>query len=725
MARNQILVTETQAGLTPYKEPVWNPLLFLRLDEPEDNLVDINFAHQIEQAVDIQLNALGVPVLNVAPWATYGMEVGDDRVDLSHSTTVLGRQLVVQEMVFKMKTSEKDTFISKRCFNFCEVTSSIPFSPRDGLEYCKRSESLKNLSFTDCPVLRLTGNVQKGDRSHSSSATGKASLLARKMISPRESNAASLELASWIQDGTLNVVKSREPKYLPGIMGGAGAPPLWGNAYNTYLFLKTFKAGSYDRVYGTAINEAKQCVEQMDAGQTARALLCERLREKQDYLHATYAEQVFLPPHRLKDELGMSLPPPICSAPGVSAVTLGTERRLIATKRVITRSQALIEQQRATRISQSLLGLIQISEVERLEREKSREASERYDFALSANAAVQRLLSRSANGTEAATLYAEGFLSSGAGVQRSTPFLVEWIAAGGRGNIYTVDDIVRSEDLFARDEVSLDDTLKVPGIQLNAVLREKILSQTTIAKVGLWQVSKSQEEWADEVVNQLKALRDEGFVPDRTDLLRLSQENTEWVSDDPLIAQQVADLRRLHGPVQTIAIVTADNKLCRQISRNTGLHVLEISPEWVILSFPRDTWDFASELTQFEQEALLDGIYIGESVPKPKVLIFDFGALKASAMKFDKAMNDHGHKTGPLKKVEPLWEEVIDGHRVSRTKEIQCEVPLSFRARIYAANGVMRPATVRPQRTTRTPPPTWQRRASSLVAKAARKFSSG
>ena len=57
-----------------------------------------------------------------------GREVGDDRVDICRDPILLAMCLVVQERVFRMKTSKEDTFISREYWNFCELTIPLPTS---------------------------------------------------------------------------------------------------------------------------------------------------------------------------------------------------------------------------------------------------------------------------------------------------------------------------------------------------------------------------------------------------------------------------------------------------------------------------------------------------------------------------------------------------------------------------------------------------------------------
>jgi hypothetical protein len=268
----------------------------------------------------------------------------------------------------------------------------------------------------------------------------------------------------------------------------------------------------------------------------------------------------------------------------------------------------------------------------------------------------------------------------------------------------------------------LDDTLKVPGITLNARLSHKILAQTTVAKVGLWQVSKAEEAWADEILAGLKAVRDTGYVPDRNDLLSICP-NREWIADDPLLMQDVAFLRLHEQNVQTVGLVTTDFKLCRRMSEAIGINVLAISPETVITLFPRDSWTAEAKLSLKEQDRLLEMIDLKEKVSKPQHLFWDTGSLKAYAMRYQATLNDHGHKTGTLRKTELVWTDVVGGHRSCRTIEKVVKVPEAFRGRLFAANKVERNISIFTEdRSAKGPRPSFIRRNRDVVAKYAKKW---
>lgn len=228
----------------------------------------------------------------------FGREVGDDRADFSKCPYKLALGQTVQEFVFEMKTSKEDTFISMRIFNFCEVTSILPNSQHFGsFDYARKSGTFKWLNFLDVPVLRLIGDYQKRTSSHSSTVGGKVSLLGCRIKTVNQSQKFIMNLAYCIQAACLNVTRSKEPAALPRIAGGIGAQSLWDNCYNLFISVMEYRGGGYDRVYGTAIEELKDILKVYDSGSLSEykiPKLCEKLRDKHEYLHGTYDEKVFI-----------------------------------------------------------------------------------------------------------------------------------------------------------------------------------------------------------------------------------------------------------------------------------------------------------------------------------------------------------------------------------------------------------------------------------------------
>lgn len=698
----QIITTSEYSELSARKPAVWNPLDFAyNLEVESDFDLDEEYFVEIEESASSLMQRLGVDDVNILPeGGTIGMEVGDDRVSCSSSSRVLLRELVLQEKLFKMVTSWNDTYISKFDWNFCEVTSQIPRSRYELFNFCAKA-TLEQLGFNDVPILRLIGNVQKGDASHSSSATGKASLLARRMTSvKKKKNWASLQLASFLQDGCLNTPKSSEPKYLHGMVGGAGCPPLWGNADNTFLFVKCYKNGTYSRVYGTAIEELEYAVNSMDTGRPASILLSTRLRQKQEYLHITYAHNVLVPgkSELIHPETGETLQP-LYKAAGSASFVQGAERRLLSAKRLLTRTQAEVELSRTERITKALYGLESIRSLENMGRSKRLAQSRAYDGALNANAAVSRLLLRHADGSEPTELIREGFLNVGQGVRELTKRQVRWLCDGGKGVAFTIDDINRSEDMYIRSEVSLEESLKVPGIPLNTVLNSGPYLRETVAKVGLWQVAQREEDWADDFVRQVSDIRSSGRIPGHDDVLSILQNDRWYVNDDlPLLGKVVKSFQG--KPPGTVLIVSTDIRLSKLIALRAGQNVLQVHPEVLakLIRKQDGTWSSDNLLSE-EEEAQFLSYFRGKLLrygPEPSEIILDSGSMGAYFMKMECATNGHGINTGALAKKFDFVFENVDGKRTVSYREIILDRYQPFKAYFYAKNGTSTTVTIDP-----------------------------
>lgn len=670
----------------PFAEPVWNPL---------ENMVDpYSTGYDVSQEYVLEIASRSLEILrkenlpiNPLPEIIeiFGMEVGDDRVDICASATPLAIMLAVQEQVLGMKTSWKDTYISCRDWNFCEVTSSVPCAREESFEYARKT-NLDNLGFVDSPTLRIIIDVQKGDRSHSSSVEGKASLLGRKLATPRTSNRSVLHIASWIQDGCLPIQNSRDPKYLHKLMGGSGCPPLWDNPDNTYLFLRAYKRGTYARVYGSAINESKMAVRDLDLGRPSTAILCNRLRDKQEYLHVTYASEVLIDQRDLVGRID-SIPVPIYKASGGSAFVQGMENRLIQSKRLVTRRQAEVEVMRSIRIATAIFGTSRVIDVAKSETIRSREARQMYEGARSANSAVQRLLSKHGNDDDATRLIREGFLSVGSGVFDISREIIEWHCLGGKGEAFRIDDIVTSEDMYIRSEVSLEEALKVGGIPLKPIFNNRSsVVKYTQARVGLWQVSKSQEEWADNVLSELLQAAQSLNRPLRPPyVLEIFERNREWISDDEILMKIALDAT-MGKPKSTILLYSNDFRLGRIMAQTTGWYVVNVIPIDILLAFRRDRWSIEDkEIFNEIAERLKPAI--SPKLPSPEIILVDYKSIAAFAMKVEEGKNPLGQNSGVLYHRKLLSSGYKQGEgRWCQLEKRLLETPFQIRMRAISPN---------------------------------------
>jgi len=704
------------------KPSVWNPLEFTDMYNVDETSaeIDVTYITSIEADTEDVCSKYTEDRSNFRPELVRGFEVGDDNVSLSNSIITLARIIVMQERVLKMKTSWKDTYISEYDWNFCEVTSALPCSKAELFSYCSKTGRLELIGFNDYPPLRIIGNVTKGDKAaHSSTVDGKASLLGRKLSAAKRPGARELlHVASWLQDGCLRTTDAKSPKYLPGTMGGSGCPDLWDNPTNTLLYVHAYKFGEYLRVYGTAVNELKTAVAKMDRGEIAEVVLCRRLRQKQEYLHITYAGNVMVPE---SDELSLNgvKIQPLYKALGAESLAQGIEGRLLASRRVITRHRAEVELLRTERISLGLFGFDMIKEKELLLRGATLEKAKRYGGALRANAAVSRLLEKSGNSSDVQRLLSDGFLLNATGVQEMSKSDVIWLSQGGKGDVFTIHDIPNSEDIFIREEVSLEESLKVPDIGLRTVMSTGIHYRTTVSKVGLWQITEREEEWADQVVDLLTQRRAYGLHMTSSDFIDLVKDKMNWVNDDGYILSEVINYAR-GKPPHSVVLASSDIKLGKRLRDLSHLNVVVVHPEVLL------------KRQEFRSEVLTGHMYPSEPVtdslctflrndqwyPAPRKVFLDTGSISSYAMRMEENKSITGHSTGVIFKYDPINSDVIDGLRCASYYQKVALADTVFAVYVCSSNGNNRKVPMSTEPTAKASNPASRiKRFSSLFSK--------
>jgi len=560
-----------------------------------------------------------------------GMEVGDDRVDKSNSPTVLSLAHACQSMIYCMKTSKEDTFISMELYNLCEVTSFIPRAKEENFNYCRKTGDFSTLGFVDVAPQRIVLDVSKGDGSHSSTVVGKAAMLGSRMYCARGPLLEEMHMASFLQDGYLNTGRSPDPKYLPLHMGGGNAPGLFEEASNIYLYVQSYKGGGYDRLYGSATEELMSCIRSMDTGVAKCPVLCTRLREKQDYLHGTYKEHVMIAPKEMKSQLKEQFPPPVYKAHGGTNEFAAAELRLIRAKVLITRTQAEIEVEKTSRLSNVLFGTSSVLGNARREKNRSKQLAKEYDHAIRANSALQNLLKRKAKGNEVKELRKLGFHDIPEGDRLFRKNHAKWLEEGGRGLVYTLRDLSWSEDMYLRDEVSTEESMKVSGIPLDQTLFHKRMIRMTVTRVGLYQINEDQHEWALRLGEEIRELRDStGGSIHLRDISRLYENNREWVNDDTLLIAKSLKMTKEGNFSNVIILVSDDRKLANQMCQTANITVVLVNPRDVFI---------ATLMKTSEEFRTLKAIDVWTKLPPsvthlrqgtvPSGLLVDYGAVMA------------------------------------------------------------------------------------------------
>jgi len=636
---------------------VWNPLEFLTpsvrtptLDLDEIHHLGLRTA-QIAHEQNVTLTGRGTKVL--------GREVGDDRVDLSRTPDALCATLVVQEDVIKMITSPEDTSIRKKSWNFCEVTSGPLTDPTQGFDHIRKDGDFTNLGFNDSVILRIILDVQKGEgEEHSSTQPGKMSMLGSRLATPRRENRGLWMIASIFQDSMLCTHKASEPKYLPPIMGGTGVTALFDNPNNVFLYVLAYRGGTYRRIYATACAEMQAYLYNLERGIQSAPVLCPRLREKQEYFWGTYAEKVFVP--KLGGVTNDDEPPvPLYEATGGQNRYQNFENRLLRTRHVVTRKQAQVEWSHTRRLQSIFLSLFpKIEDFERIDKERSRRYRARYDNALSANSALQNLLKREATEKDARQMMgSDAFYTLTVGRRDFTRLDAEWVYLNGQGENYSLRDVSLSEDIFVRDEVSVEETFKVAGIPLRPYFSGGEKLRPTKVKVGLYQINQSMEEWSEHLLERLKSERDAKGRPLRPhEVAPIFDEDREWVNDDTGLIDQCH--RKVSGTRASyrVGLVSSDKRLANQMAETCNVTVIRLHPQ------------------EFVRAAFLKGIEI-HSKTNPNFLnefgdmnldhiFMDSGSVAASAVR----MTDESGVLYSRTVLETGWSEGSRFSKVSLTK---------------------------------------------------------
>jgi len=602
---------------------LWNPLEFVR-DFPQVNTLDLDEVSHLGQKVAEIAVQQSVPITYDAS-SVVGREVGDDRVDLCRHTFPLVATLMAQEELVHMVTSWPDTSIRKKSWNFCEVTGGPPTDPSQGFDHIRKNGDFTNLGYNDSIVLRIILDVQKGDgEEHSSTEPGKMSMLGSRLATPRKELRGYWMLASLFQDAMLCTHKASEPKYLPQVMGGTGVTALFDNPNNVFLYILSYKGGVYRRIYATACSEMREYLYRLERGVQSAPVLCPRLREKQEYFWGTYDYMVFVPKDRVIHN-SESPPEPLYERTGGQNLYQNFENRLTRTRHIVTRRQAQVEWAHTRRLHSIFHGVFpHMEDFERLDKERSQRLRARYDGALSANAALQNLLKREAGMKDAMELMgSDAFYTVTTGRKDFTREDALWVYLNGQGENYSLRDVSLSEDMFVRSEVSAEETYKVEGIPLRPYFYGGPRLRTTKTQVGLYQISSTMEEWAEDLLNRLIEGRSRIGRPLKPhEISPIFLENPEWVNDDTgLIGKCHSDMAN-QTIRMSVGLVSGDRKLASKMANTCNVEVVRIDPQ------------------EYVRQATMRGLVIDHSTSPdflqeigtfPRQVYIDTGSVSASA----------------------------------------------------------------------------------------------
>jgi len=680
--KKKIPMRFSESPLEVYDVEEWDPIMDLSEDLSYDYDLDLSELEGFGSETGRILTEYGANNVFVPESTLRGEEVGDDRCDRTRDPRKAATALVVQEAVLEMKTSQSDTFISKLYFNFCEVTSLVPSAKDQSFDQCRKVGDFRNLGYTDVPPLRIILDVSKGDMSHSSTVPGKSTMLGNRMRTPRSELLESFYLASYLQDGFLRTCRSTEPKYLPQIMGGSGVRAPFGEAENLYLSVHAYRNGGYQRIYGTATAELQRCVELLEQNTASMPVLCQRLRDKQEYLHGTYAEKVFIPTHEYMDSVMDRLPTPLLKASGGANRFSNYETRLERTRHLVSRSAAIREWGFTTRIRDQLLRHLSVPESDLALRISKSRGRANFGFALNANSAFKNLLDRKATPKDVQELTNQDFLIVNTGVTQFTKWDAEWLFHGGKRETFSIEDLTTTEDMFLRTEVSEEETFKVGGLTLKPIGRNSIPIQKTTTRVGLYQINSSMTEWADNLVSKLVLARRDGESIRPDIARRIFLEDPEWVNDDSgLIDRCLKDTEGLHYRSARVVLVTLDKRLANQMAQTCRVQVIRLAPLDYILWCRERNLDFQQPLGDIEEVSLSLSRRNERRKDPIRAVYVDTGSIASVAAKLQEERLADGNKVVIRQYVESGLD--TQGHRYVRYNLIDTEIPNDLRSTLH------------------------------------------
>jgi len=429
----------------------------------------------------------------------------------------------------------------------------------------------------------------------------------------------------------LRIARSPEPKYMPNVLGGCNCPAPYEDPVNTYLYMKSFKGGGYDRLYGTATEEMKQAILLSEKGTPCSVVLPKILRDNEELTFATFSQYVMLPSSAVRNTVDEDLPSPLYHAGGVESGFTSVEGRLRRANLLVTKTEARTLKERGNRIREYILAPVNIAGSEELRKaEKLRRRAE-LGNAVRGHSAYMRLVSMTGNMSDITKLIRDDWTVCVNGQPEFSYEHAEWLHKGGKGKFLTMRDLSLDEDMYLREEVSLDETLKVEGIQLDVEGKKKYLSQTTVARAGLYQIDKGMEEWAKDIVHKLKnfPLRP---LPHK-EVLDTFYENREWVNDDSLlIAKSIRDCEG-RSATSDLCLISRDNRLGNQMANSTAHRVVMVEPSSLLGALPRKEWSGTSKVTPLEvYNVYSDYAKSGEyALSVPYKVYIDTGSLLTAA----------------------------------------------------------------------------------------------
>jgi len=250
-----------------------------------------------------------------------------------------------------------------------------------------------------------------------------------------------------------------------------------------------------------------------------------------------------------------------------------------------------------------------------------------------------------------------------------------WLSKGAKGETLNIFDIPSTSDMYVRTEVSIEESLKVGDIQLRVQGKSKWIPQRTITKVGLYEITDAMEQWCEDKLDALIALRNEKGGPlIRSEILPIFLKDREWVNDDSLLIAECIERTKDLGRESVVALVSTDQRLANQMCRQANVIVMLIDPVSLVRAFPTKIWNSTSTLTSEE----LFSAYPNTnrySNRKPVFVLIDSGSLSSSLANIEIEEDDLTN-TFIMYKIESLESGFMpDGRRKEKVKREKLLLP--------------------------------------------------
>jgi hypothetical protein len=360
-------------------------------------------------------------------------------------------------------------------------------------------------------------------------------------------------------------------------MGGSEALPPGRNPWTLLMYVQSYRGGSYERIYSSAVNELMSCLNVWEAtDKRPIPVLCQRLSQKQEYLHGTYENFIFV----RKEEVGSRMPEPISydyDTPEGFATVCQRLSRLGYTK---TRKQSELDIMVSIRHDDLMLDKLNSKEFKLEQTVLDRGRRRQYGDALASNTAYSNLIKREASRKDlTAMLQDPGFRVIATGKLTFTLKEARWILKPGEKH-YKLKDLTEGQDIFLSSDTEFGTSMRIANLEFKPSSLSG-LTITTREKVGSYIIQQNELEWGQEVVDQIE-ICDRPLK--RIEMIRISADSTEWVNDDETLINLSVNHAScvMHRRGDVIVLISNDKSLAKKMVALAGTKVLLIPPDSVL-----------------------------------------------------------------------------------------------------------------------------------------------